>query len=93
MTRIKIKLNRKEIDEDRNDTTIERLEKDIEEYEKLMFGVMLYQQTTPKLIQIIQKISYDNMRRRGEDAIQKAKSILNTLKKQKKGEKVKVDNN
>lgn len=57
-----------------------------------MFGVMLYQQTTPKLIQIIQKISYDNMRRRGEDAIQKAKSILNTLS-EKKGEKVKVDNN
>ena len=51
-------------------------EKEIKAYEDTMFGLTLYQETAPKWVKALQKISYQNMKKRGQKAIQKAKGIL-----------------
>ena len=51
-------------------------ERQIKEYEDTMFGLMLYQETSPKWIQFLQNKSYDNMKRRGKEALKKAKDIF-----------------
>ena len=55
---------------------VEAFEEEIKKYEDIMFGLMLYQETSPRTVQVLQKMSYKNMRRRGDKAIEKAKSIL-----------------
>lgn len=59
---------------------VERFEEEIKTYEDMMFGLMLYQETSPKPIQLLQRISYKNMKRRGKKAIERAKSILKDAK-------------
>ena len=60
-----------------------KFEQQIKEYEDIMFGLMLYQQTSPKWVQLVQQTSYKNMRRRGKQAIEEAKSILSAMKQGK----------
>lgn len=59
---------------------IEAFEEEIEKYENSMFGLMLYQETSPMPVKVLQKISYKNMLRRGDKAIEEAKSILKDAK-------------
>jgi len=44
---------------------------------------MLYQETSPKWIRKLQKISYKNMKRRGEKALKQAKNMLSDIKQGK----------
>ena len=70
-----------------NEPTLKNItvfENDIETYKNMMFGLMLYQETAPKPIQVLQKISYKNMSKRGEKAIRRAKEILEDAKEGKK---------
>lgn len=62
---------------------IRKFEEEIKEYEDMMFGLMLYQETSPKFIKSTQKISYKNIKRRGEAALNEAKSILSDAKQGK----------
>jgi hypothetical protein len=55
----------------------------IREYENIMFGLMLYQETSPKWVRKLQKISYKNMKRRGEKALKQAKNMLSDIKQGK----------
>lgn len=55
---------------------IATFEKEIKTYEDMMFGLMLYQETSPKGVQQLQKKLYKNMKKRGEKALKEAKSIL-----------------
>ena len=61
---------------DRSWERIPVFEKEIEQYEDLMFGLMLYQETSPKWVKRQQQTSYENMKRRGEKALKNAKKIL-----------------
>jgi len=58
-------------------------EQQIRDYENMMFGLVLYQETSPKWVQKLQKTSYKNMKRRGEKALKEAKSILSDTKQDK----------
>jgi len=57
--------------------------KEVKEYENIIFGLTLYQETSPKWVQEKQKESYTNMKRRGNQAIYRAKHILKEAKKGK----------
>ena len=58
-------------------------EQQIREYEDMMFGLMLYQHTSPKRVQVLQQTSYKNMKTRGEKAIEEARNILSDIKQRK----------
>ena len=58
-------------------------EQQIKKYEDMMFGLKLYQETSPKSVQRLQKMSYKNMKRQGEKALREAKSILLGIKRGK----------
>jgi hypothetical protein len=58
-------------------------EKEIRAYEDTMFGLMLYHETAPKWVNTLQKISYKNMKRRGEKALKEARNILSDAKQGK----------
>ncbi len=58
-------------------------EQQIKEYEDMMFGLTLYQETSPERVQRLQKMSYKNIKRRGEKALREAKSILLDIKRGK----------
>lgn len=58
-------------------------EKEIRAYEDTMFGLMLYHETAPKWANTLQKISYKNIKRRGEKALKEARSILSDAKQGK----------
>ncbi len=58
-------------------------EQQIKEYEDMMFGLTLYQETSPKWVKRLQKMSYKNIKRRGEKALKEAKSILSDIKRGK----------
>jgi len=62
---------------------ISEFKQKIEEYEDIMFGLKLYQETSPKWVQRLQKISYKNIKRRGEISIREAKNILLDIKRGK----------
>ena len=53
----------------------------IKEYEDIMFGLMLYQQTSPKWVQLAQQTSYKNMKRRGQEAIEEARQKKGNLRR------------
>jgi len=56
-------------------------EQQIKEYEDMMFGLTLYQETSPKWVQRLQKESYKNIKSRGEKALREAKEILLYVKR------------
>lgn len=58
------------------DSLIEAFAEETERYEDCMFGLMLYQETAPQPIRLVQSISYKNMRRRGDRALEEARKIL-----------------
>lgn len=58
-------------------------EQQIIEYEDMMFGLTLYQETSPKWVQRLQKKSYKNIKIRGEKALREAKNILLDIKRGK----------
>lgn len=58
-------------------------EKQTKEYEDKMFGLMLYQETSPEWVKKLQETSYKNIKRRGEKALKKAKSILSDMRQGK----------
>jgi hypothetical protein len=58
-------------------------EQQIKEYEDMMFGLTLYQETSPKCVQQLQKMSYKNIKRRGDKALREAKNILLDIKRSK----------
>lgn len=63
--------------------TESEFEQQIKEYEDMMFGLTLYQETSPKWVKRLQKMSYKNIKRRGEKALEEAKSILKDIKRGK----------
>lgn len=63
-----------------NNSFVTKFEEQIKTYEDMMFGLILYQETSPKPVQLLQKISYKNMKRRGDKAIEESKSILSDAK-------------
>ena len=58
-------------------------EQQIKEYEDMMFGFMLYQETSPEWVKKAQEWHYKNIKRRGEKALKEAKSILSNIKANK----------
>ena len=58
----------------------EKFEQQIKEYEDIMFGLMLYQETSPEFAKKAQESHYNNMKRRGEGALKEAKNILSDIK-------------
>ena len=58
-------------------------EKEIRAYEDTMFGLMLYQETSPEWAKKPQEWHYKNMKRRGEKALKEARSILSDAKQGK----------
>ena len=70
--------------DEHNFVDIEKLEEEIKTYEDMMFGLLLYQETSPKPIQVLQRMSHKNMKTRGDEAIQEAKTILKDAKQDRK---------
>ena len=58
----------------------EKFEQQIKEYKDIMFGLMLYQETSPEVVKKAQESHYNNMKRRGEGALKEAKNILSDIK-------------
>lgn len=55
-------------------------EKKINAYDDAMFGLMLYQETSPEWAKKPQEWHYKKMKRRGEKALKKAKNLLSDIK-------------
>ena len=55
-------------------------EQQIKEYEDIMFGLMLYQETSPELVKRAQEGHYENMKQRGEIALKEARGMLSDIK-------------
>ncbi len=61
----------------------DEFERQIKEYEDMMFGLMLYQETSPEWAKKAQEWHYKNMKRRGEAALKEAKSLQLNMKAEK----------
>ncbi len=55
-------------------------EQQIKEYEDIMFGLLLYQETSPELVRKAQEGHYENMKQRGGKALKEARGILSDIR-------------
>ncbi len=59
--------------------TEKEFEQEIKEYEDTMFGLKLYQESSPEWVRKAQEWHYNNIKRRGENALKEARSILSDI--------------